>query len=64
VEIQFTRGFGVWSGSSSAVQMSVEYDNEKTKKSVTREYQIGDLGLLGRKPEWQGLEEDKCEHIT
>jgi hypothetical protein len=49
VEIQFVRGFGVWSGSSNAVQMSVEYDNEKTKKSVTREYQIRDLRLLRQK---------------
>jgi len=49
VEIQFIRGFGVWSGSNNAVQISVEYDNGKTKKSVTREYRIRDLRLLKSK---------------
>lgn len=49
VEIQFVCGFGVWSGKNNAIQMSVEYDNGKTKKSVTREYQIRDLKLLKQK---------------
>ena len=49
VEIQFTRGFGVWSGSSSTVQMSIELDNEKAKESVVYEYVLKDLKLVRRK---------------
>lgn len=49
IEIQFTRGFGVWSGSSSAVQMSIELDNEKAKESVVYEYVLKDLRLVKRK---------------
>jgi hypothetical protein len=45
-EIQFTRGFDVWSGSQNAIQLSVELDNGKVKKNVVHEYEIKDLKLL------------------
>jgi hypothetical protein len=49
IQIQFTRGFGVSSGSSYAVQMSLELDNEKTKKTIVYEYLLRDLKLVKRR---------------
>lgn len=49
IQIQFTRGFGICSGNSNAVLMSLEFDNEKTKKAIAYEYLLRDLKLVKRR---------------
>jgi hypothetical protein len=47
VQIQFTRGFEL--ANANAIQLWIELENEKMKKSVEYEYQIKDLRLLKKK---------------
>jgi hypothetical protein len=47
VQIQFTRGFDI--GNSNAIQLWIELENEKMKKSVEYEYEIKSLILLKKK---------------
>lgn len=49
IEIQFTRGFGVWSGNSNAIQMSLELDDEENGRTKVYEYCLRDLRLVKRK---------------
>ena len=49
IEIQFTRGFGVWSERQNTIHLSIELDNDKVKKTAAYEYEIKDLKLLKRK---------------
>jgi hypothetical protein len=46
-QIQFTRGFEL--GNRNAIQLWIELENEKMKKSVEYEYEIKDLKLLKKK---------------
>jgi len=46
IEIQFVRGFGVWSGSQNAIQMSVELENGKMTKTAAYEYKLRDINLV------------------
>jgi len=48
VEIQFVRGFGVWSENEKAIQMCVELKNDRTKETVVYEYELRDLRLIQR----------------
>ena len=55
VEIQFVRGFGVWSENPNAVQMSIELENDRTKETVVYEYEIRDLMLIRREEQLKDL---------
>jgi len=46
-QIQFTRGFDL--GNRNTIQLWIELENEKIKKSVEYEYEIKDLRLLKKK---------------
>lgn len=48
VEIQFTRGFGAWSGNHNSIQMSIELENDSTEETVVYEYKLRDLRLIRR----------------
>jgi hypothetical protein len=48
VEIQFVRGFGVWSRSQKAIQMSIELENDRTEETAVYEYKLRDLRLIRR----------------
>jgi hypothetical protein len=49
IEIQFNRGFAVWSQNPNAVQMSIEIDDGKNKECEVYEYVLKDLKLVKRK---------------
>jgi len=45
-EIQFVRGFGVWSESQDSIQMSILLEKDGTEEAVVYEYKLRDLKLI------------------
>ena len=48
ISVQFTRGFGVWSGRRDVIQMIIELQTEKMDKTVGYEYQMKELQIAGK----------------